>query len=549
MKKFLGLFTAIILVGVNAFAQYEQESEEQNPWGDKKINFAFYKTLLNQKTCLTSNRHYLGCISSLRTLLEALDPALQIEARDLSPSTYSRIELNAGAFRVVRDFKQSNDQPVLSLQGYFSRQKAKKDNFIQQFTSAYAQEQNSHLPSIEMTVQFIEKNYAIQSIESRVVDAVNEYFHVAIDSHSDYRSKAEIYSSMFGSNRFVGLGIVQEPVPNGTILLRIVKNSGAERAGLRAGDVLTAANRKSLAGMKKAEISAAIRGSENTSIQLDILRNNRKYSIQVTRLKVETKNVESSVFSVYGKKFGYIRLESFMYQPACTEISEILQQFNRDQVQGAILDLRGNGGGYVHITNCLAGLFLGKNKVMGYFEERNSEGELQAKPTLTEMEQVFKQPLSVLIDSESASGSELLSGSLRDHNRALIVGQTSSGKGSMQAPVEELEEHVLYSTQGLFFLPSGRTNQTVGVTPHLSVFRDIVPSQEELYPMTERNMYIFPLEARSISVKKSQAFDTLQVPLKCIQAKDPQFLYKKTAKKNQLKDFQLLTAAAALSCL
>lgn len=549
MKIILGLYAILLLVGLNAFAQYEQEDEENyRSWGDKKIDFAFYKTLLSQKNCLTSVRLYLGCTHSLRVLVESMDPSLQIETRELRPGANAKIEFAAGLLNVVRDYKQQKNEPITSLKEFFERRQNLKDNFSQRFTEAYNQEQTSDRSAIEEIISYLEKSFPAATLQARVLDAINEYYHVGVDPHSDYRSKSEMFSSMFGSSKFVGLGIAQEPVPNGAILLRVVKNSGAERAGLLAGDVLLTADGKSLAGMKKSEISATIRGAENTKIQFKVLRKNHVFSVQVTRLKVETEPVESAILPMYNEKIGYIRLESFMYQYACKEISDILQNFNREIVKGAVLDLRGNGGGYLHITNCLAGLFLGTNKVIGYFEEADHEGKIQVKATLTDSEQVFTKPLAVLIDSDSASGSELLSGALKDHNRALIVGLTSMGKGSMQAAAEVLEDYVLYSTQGLFFLPSGQTNQTTGIKPHLTVYRHLHPGEDELYPLTERNMHFFPLQPRSIPVQRVETFDTLRAPTECVQVKNPQAIYKTAPAKSRLKDLQLATAAAAVSC-
>jgi len=276
-----------------------------------------------------------------------------------------------------------------------------------------------------------------------------------------------------------------------------------------------------------------------------------------------------------------------------------------------IFDLRGNGGGALKITQCIAGLFLGLGKVISYndgvhfsnllmgdpkisakirakkFLEQEIEQfieeaqgnindpeyqaylkDLKSPKTLedvaerfhlgdhgisqiyTEEEKVYDGQLALLIDAYSASGSELMAGAFKDLNRAVIVGQTSYGKGSIQSSGEKKGKFQFYQTTGLFYQPSGYTNQTVGIEPHIKVHRGLQASPEEEFALREKDSFLFPLQPKSIrsALLNLPVANSLSLDPKCIEAQNPSGIFKNLPN-SEMKDMQVLTAMSALSCM
>ncbi|MEQ1724277.1 MAG: S41 family peptidase, partial [Pseudobdellovibrio sp.] len=206
-----------------------------------------------------------------------------------------------------------------------------------------------------------------------------------------------------------------------------------------------------------------IKNENATELNFRVERKKQLIDITVRRTYRELSHVQYNIIHD-SKKYAVITLSKFN-SGVCAEISLKLDQANKDQVSGLILDLRDNPGGQLGEASCIAGLFLGKNKkayYVEYFDEKKSN-----EVVLTSDEKIFDGPMVVLVNSFSASASELLAGGLQDYKRALIVGERTYGKGTFQEPQEwALKSKVsLFKTQGIYLLPSRNSTQLSGVKP------------------------------------------------------------------------------------
>jgi carboxyl-terminal processing protease len=349
---------------------------------------------------------------------------------------------------------------------------------------------------------------------------------------------------------FVGIGIEMMPVEQGIMIRRVTKGSGAAAAGLQAGDIITAVEGKSLAKLGQDEIVSMVRGLVGTKVTLTVQRDAKVFNVVVTRAKIVNPVVSSEEVNYLNKKVAYIRLENFMYEKACNELAQIIADSEKRQVDGYVLDLRNNPGGNVVIAACLAGLFIGANKIVAYFEERTPFGN-NLRPLLSTANITTAKPLSVLINAYSASASELIAGSFRDHNRAIVVGQKSFGKGSHQgcSVLRNQPTLTMCSTRGLFFAPSGESNQTIGVTPHLEAFLNKTANEVLLYALREEQMYLFPLDPKKVSNVTPGNWNQLKAPVNCIKQLNLDAVYNQATGADQyFKDYQLLNALAAVNC-
>lgn len=544
MLKVLGTAAIVFVLCTTAQAK-------ENPWTGTEMTFDFYKKFVAEENCGEDTRDYLACISSIRILLRSIDPNLDLETQTTAPESGAAIVKSANNLVIVRRPKMDpKTARRLDAKASFEKQKKEFSDFIGKFSPAYYHYRKTSNFVMTELLQYIEKKHKAQLKEENIAEALNEYFHVASDPHSDFRVKKSLLENTTNAAEdFVGLGVGINMEEGGLLITDVYEGSGAEAAGLEPEDIITHVEGQKVNELTLESAVDRLRGKEGTLAKISIDRGGQKMDLQVTRKKIVLKVVKPKVISLFDQKIGYIAYSNFVYQKGCEEIAAALNEFNVANVHGAILDLRGNGGGSVGVANCIAGLFLGPNKVVVHLEENSFVGKI-VRSLSTRNPQVFSKPLVLLINERSASASELIAGALKEHNRALIVGQTSFGKGSSQSPVSETEDMVFYATNGLFFQPSGKTNQTIGIEPHVKTFKSTTPKLSEIYAKREKDLYMFPLEPRQIEVEYSTAgFDTLQAPTACIESKNTEALYNSLSKKDANKDLQLLKGAASIVCM
>lgn len=240
---------------------------------------------------------------------------------------------------------------------------------------------------------------------------------------------------------YEGIGVSIQVIDGQLVVLRPLPGSPAERVGIKAGDIIVAADGVPLGGLTLAEAGEYVRGPAGTTVTLEVFRPELEQTLTftVTRERLEEQVVIYRFDQATG--IAYIRVTIFS-DKTTSQLDAALRQARADGATGMVLDLRGNGGGWVVAAQEMIGRFV--NPAMGYalYEDSGHDGdggELVGQPILAGDVTVYDLPLVVLVDGGTASAAEIVAGALRDYGRAVLIGETTFGKGSVQR-IHEFED-------------------------------------------------------------------------------------------------------------
>ncbi|MGB7623059.1 MAG: S41 family peptidase [Terriglobia bacterium] len=314
-------------------------------------------------------------------------------------------------------------------------------------------------------MSLIEQNYA-ESVdpERTVYSAINGMLRT-LDPHSvffDPKRYAELREEQQG--KYYGVGMTIGTLEGRTKVLSLVVGAPAFRAGLRPGDVLMKVNNVASERLSTSEVSKLLRGAKGTLARIEVERegSTAPLKFEVTRDEIPRPSIEFA----YRLKdnVGYIRIKSFS-ETTDRELATKLKEIDEPTLQGLILDLRDNGGGILNEGIRVADTFLEKGQLVVYTKGRNSPERRFTAPNGSGSQ---KYPLVVLINQDTASAAEIVAGALQDHDRGLIIGETSFGKGLVQTVYPLDQQTGLALTVAHWYTPSGRLIQRD--YSHLSLF-------------------------------------------------------------------------------
>ncbi len=253
-----------------------------------------------------------------------------------------------------------------------------------------------------------------------------------------------------------GIGVVVKDSPEGLLIREVLEKSPAEKAGLKPGDIIYKVNNEDLKDLNYKNKVTLLKGKPSTEISVKFYRDNNSHEKKVKRAVIEQKSVP--LYFLLNEKTGYIKLNRFSSK-AYEEVLDALVDLKNQGAEKLILDLRGNPGGLLAQAIKILSLFLPKNSLVAYTEGRFEKFN---KKYFTKKDPVDENiPLVILIDRKSASASEIVSGALQDYDRAVIVGDTSFGKGLVQRFFPLKYGTHLKVTISKYFIPSGRQIQKI----------------------------------------------------------------------------------------
>ena len=315
----------------------------------------------------------------------------------------------------------------------------------------------------------INKEYVEEVNQSDTMDAAINGVLQSLDPYSAYMSP-ELFKEMQTetSGEFGGLGIEVGMEAGVVKVISPIDNSPAEQAGVKAGDYIVKINGVQVQGKTLTEAVELMRGPVGSPIEITIRRIGEKKSFvfEIIREIIEVKSVKSKLID---DKVGYIRLTSFNENSA-DQIKDIVKKFKKENnIDKYILDLRNNPGGLLSQAIRISDFFLDNGEIVATKGRQSNENR---KWFAKKGDIINGETLLILINYGSASAAEIVAGALKDHKRAVIVGENSYGKGSVQSIIPLKNKGAIRLTISKYYLPSGKSISGEGVTPDIVIEED-----------------------------------------------------------------------------
>jgi carboxyl-terminal processing protease len=324
---------------------------------------------------------------------------------------------------------------------------------IRMFTEVFAKVKNDYVDSVD-DKQLLEN--AIRGMLTGL-DPHSSYL-----DHEAYRELKEGTTGKFG-----GLGIEVGMEDGFVRVIAPIDDTPAARAGLQPGDLIIRLDDTPVKGMALSDAVKLMRGEPGTDITLTLTREGMEKPFTVT-LTRDTIQVQSVRWRMLEPGFGYIRVSNFQSntgEDLRKAVSDLKRENDRE-LQGLILDLRNNPGGVLSAAVSVADVFLDKGMIV-YTEGRVDDSQLKFNARPVDM--LKGAPMVVLVNSGSASASEIVAGALQDHKRAVVMGEKTFGKGSVQTILPMPNETALKLTTARYYTPSGRSIQAEGIKPDIEI--------------------------------------------------------------------------------
>ncbi len=337
--------------------------------------------------------------------------------------------------------------------------------------NAYSKTSNELYEKIDLFGEVLEKikeEYVDEIDQSDVMDSAINGVLQSLDPYSAYMSP-ELFKSMQTESRgeFGGLGIEIGMEAGVVKVIAPISDTPAEKAGIKAGDYIVRINQEQVQGKTLMEAVKLMRGPVGSEIELTVRRKGEKKPINFTikREIIEVKSVEAKILGVK-KNIGYVKLKSFNENSDKQFIKKIKNYEKNKKLVGYIIDLRNNPGGLLTQAITITDFFLEDGEIVSTKGRNVSETRKFFART---GDGINGKPIIILINNGSASASEIFAGALKDHKRAIILGENSYGKGSVQSIIPLKNGGGIRLTISKYYLPSGKSISDVGVSPDIMV--------------------------------------------------------------------------------
>ncbi|MEM7304901.1 MAG: S41 family peptidase [Pseudomonadota bacterium] len=325
----------------------------------------------------------------------------------------------------------------------------------------------------------IKKDYVEEVGDKSLLQGAIRGMLASLDPHSTFLSEDEFKELQIGtSGEFGGLGI-EVGMDDGYVrVISPIEGTPADEAGVKAGDLIIKLDETQVKGLTLGEAVKLMRGRRGSDIVLTIIREGESepMEITVTRDVIRVKSVRSRMLE---PGYGYIRISSFQSKTTRNVIEALdkLLKESDQHLDGLVLDLRNNPGGVLTGAVGVSDIFLTDGQLIVYTKGRVKDAELEYSASTNDS--LDGTPIIVLINEGSASASEIVAGALQDHNRAVIMGKGSFGKGSVQTILPLKDNNALKLTTALYYTPDGRSIQAEGIEPNILVEETYEQGEEE----------------------------------------------------------------------
>jgi len=311
--------------------------------------------------------------------------------------------------------------------------------------------------SFTRVLSVVQRNYADPVDTDKVIydGAIPGMLHV-LDPHSNFFDPKQY--ALFKEEqqgKYYGVGMTISQRENQTVVLAPFVGSPAYKAGIRPGDIVMKVEGKSCDGLTGTEVAEMLKGPKGTVVHISLGREGWDKPIEVTVTRDEIYRPAVEFYTMLKPGIGYVRLISFS-ETTDSDVAEALKQLDYPKLDGLVFDLRNNGGGLLNQAVGLADMFLDKNEIVVSHRGRSSP---ERRYYAVRGNLGIGVPVVVLINGQSASASEIVAGAIQDHDRGLVVGENSFGKGLVQTQLPLSEDTALLLTTARYYTPSGRLIQ------------------------------------------------------------------------------------------
>lgn len=354
--------------------------------------------------------------------------------------------------------------------GYYLGQ---SDSAVYTYSSTAASDSESFVDSEFLskllTVEaLIKNNYYLDEVDNQTLaDGVFQGLMDSLgDVYSTYYTKEETEELQESTEGvYYGIGAyVQQDADTGYVKITgVIEGTPAEEAGFLAGDVIYAVDGEDVLGMDSSQVVALIKGDEGTWVTVTVMRDDELLDIDVERRRIETVTV---TYEMLDDDIAYVQLTEFD-DVTVEQFEEALEELQADGAAGLILDLRDNPGGSLYSVVEIADMLLGDGPIL-YTEDKSGNREEYTSDAARELD----LPIVLLVNENSTSAAEVLTGALKDHGKATVVGVTTFGKGIVQTVRTLSDGSTVKLTTSAYYTPSGTNIHGVGITPDVEVELD-----------------------------------------------------------------------------
>ena len=313
-----------------------------------------------------------------------------------------------------------------------------------------------------------------------IVKSLNDRF-----SHYFTPEETKQFEKAVNDPQFEGIGVSVAEHPRGLRIVQVYDGSPAKKAGLLKDDLITAVAGKSIAGQPSDVATSKIRGKAGTSVRLTIVTpsTKRRREVTIERAEVDIPAAQGEMVEQDGRKIAHVQLFGFS-NGAHGQMRAELDKLIDEGAQGVVLDLRGNGGGLLREGILVSSTFIENGPIVSTKGRNRPERKYNAEGDAI----ADKLPVVVLVDHGSASASEIVTGALRDRERATVVGEKTFGKGVFQEVQDLPNGGSLDLTVGQYFLPSGENIGGRGIKPQVKTKDDPKTERDEALPVAVRTV-------------------------------------------------------------